>query len=303
MRGTKAAPNFGIFYNDTAGSQVAATQAATVKARLTAVGYQCQLLTAPSVTAARRLLQQYLDQLDGLVVVGGDGTLNNAMAAMLESGCFVPLGLIPSGRENLFAKRWQISKDVEKACQIIISGRIKKVSAAVINHDYVCHTTLTIGTDPTAAIYELEQETPFRGWKQFRWWLNYLKKSPKLSLNYRFGNDEGNAILTRIFKVNPYVITKGPKHRDINQSNYTVRYLNSHPLTQLWAVSRMMLTRSLVTNVCHDQAQKQLVVVSNTDSKIISVMLDGNLGPQLPLEMTIVPNMYEFFLPSGNFIS
>lgn len=302
MRGTTTAPNFGIFYNDTAGSQIAANQAATVKARLMAVGYTCQLLTADSALAARTLLAQRLERFDGLVVVGGDGTLNTAMTAMFESGCFVPLGLVPSGRENLFAKRWQIAKDVEKACQIIISGRLKRVNASVINHQYVCHTTLTIGTDPTATCHELEQEIPFRGWKQLRWWLNYLKHSPKFSLNYQFGNEASQPITTRIFKVNPYIISKGAKYHEQRESNFTVRYLNSQPLVQMWAVSRMMMTHSLANGISHAQAQTQLNVTTKSDVDMVKVMLDGNIGPQLPLQMNIVRDMYEVFLPSGNFI-
>lgn len=302
MRGKTTAPNFGIFYNDTAGSQIAANQAATVKARLMAVGYTCQVLTADSALAARKLLAQRLDQFDGLVVVGGDGTLNTAMAAMFESGCFVPLGLIPSGRENLFAKRWQIAKDVEKACQIIISGRLRKVSASVINQQYICHTTLTIGTDPSATYHELEDETPFRGWKHLWWWLNYLKHSPKFNLNYRFGNEDGQGITTRIFKVNPYIISKGTKYHNKQQSNFTVRYLNSQPIIQMLAVSRMMMTHSLANGISHEHAQTQLNITTKSDVNIVKVMLDGNIGPQLPLEMNIVRDMYEVFLPSGNFI-
>ncbi|MCM0599020.1 diacylglycerol/lipid kinase family protein [Periweissella fabalis] len=302
MKETTTAPNFGIFYNDTAGSQIAANQAQTVKSRLMAVGYTCQLLSATSAKSARTLLKQHLEGFDGLVVVGGDGTLNTAMTAMFESGCFVPVGLIPSGRENLFAKRWQISKDVEKACQIIISGRLKKINVSVVNHQYVCHTTLTIGTDPSATYHELEQETPFRGWKQLLWWLKYLKKSPKLNLNYQFGSEDGQAIVTRIFKVNPYVITKGQKYRHSWQRNFTIRYLNSQPLMQMWAVSRMMLTHSLSNGISHKQAQTTLSISTQSDPEIVRVMLDGNLGPQLPLKMEIIRDMYEVFLPSGNFI-
>lgn len=66
--------------------------------------------------AARR------DQYEKVVCVGGDGTLNEVITGLVESGEGVPLGYIPLGSTNDFANSLKLSRDVTQAARAVLEG-------------------------------------------------------------------------------------------------------------------------------------------------------------------------------------
>lgn len=56
-----------------------------------------------------------------ILVIGGDGTMNEVLNGICYPDC-VTIGLIPSGSGNDFAKAAGISKDPQKALELILSG-------------------------------------------------------------------------------------------------------------------------------------------------------------------------------------
>ena len=61
-------------------------------------------------------------EYDVIVCSGGDGTLNEAVAGMIDSGCDRTMGYIPSGSTNDFASSLLIPKTVSHAVKNIIEG-------------------------------------------------------------------------------------------------------------------------------------------------------------------------------------
>lgn len=62
------------------------------------------------------------NKYDVIVCGGGDGTLNETTGAVLKLGRKVPIGYIPSGTTNDFAKSLGISSDMIKAAEAIVNG-------------------------------------------------------------------------------------------------------------------------------------------------------------------------------------
>lgn len=69
-----------------------------------------------------------------IVVSGGDGTVNNIVNLMLKNNIKLPIGLIPSGTCNDFARSLNISTDVKKCIDIILGGLTAKVDVGLINN-------------------------------------------------------------------------------------------------------------------------------------------------------------------------
>ena len=59
---------------------------------------------------------------DRIVCCGGDGTFNETLAGILESGLNTPIGYIPAGSTNDFASSLKLSSDILEATQDIILG-------------------------------------------------------------------------------------------------------------------------------------------------------------------------------------
>jgi diacylglycerol kinase family enzyme len=69
--------------------------------------------------------------VDALVAAGGDGTISTAAAA--DAGTDNPLGVLPLGTLNHFAKDAGIPLDLEAAVKVIAGGRTRQVDVAEVN--------------------------------------------------------------------------------------------------------------------------------------------------------------------------
>jgi len=77
------------------------------------------------------IIRRNVEDLDFVAVGGGDGTLNTAAAALVETG--LPLGVIPLGTANDFARTIGIPTDPEKAAALIAAGKLKRVDLGEVN--------------------------------------------------------------------------------------------------------------------------------------------------------------------------
>lgn len=69
------------------------------------------------------------------VVSGGDGTVNYVVNIMLKNDINLPLGIIPLGTSNDFARCLNIPNNINDYLDIILGGRIIEVDAGLINEE------------------------------------------------------------------------------------------------------------------------------------------------------------------------
>ncbi|MDE2722886.1 MAG: acylglycerol kinase family protein, partial [Gemmatimonadota bacterium] len=62
---------------------------------------------------------------DLVVAIGGDGTINEVGSALL--GTEIPLGVVPAGSGNAFARALNLSLDPAKACRAFIQPEIRRL--------------------------------------------------------------------------------------------------------------------------------------------------------------------------------
>lgn len=72
---------------------------------------------------------------DLIVCSGGDGTLDEVVTGMLQLDKKIPIGYIPAGSTNDFARSLRISNDMEKAAQGIVDGRFYSCDVGRFNDD------------------------------------------------------------------------------------------------------------------------------------------------------------------------
>jgi YegS/Rv2252/BmrU family lipid kinase len=73
---------------------------------------------------------------DMIIVVGGDGTLNEVLNGYLACACGVPLGYIPAGSTNDFANTLKLESDPEKACDIFLRMNTRRLDVGCLNGTY-----------------------------------------------------------------------------------------------------------------------------------------------------------------------
>lgn len=69
--------------------------------------------------------------VDLVVLGGGDGTLNAAALALIETG--LPLGILPLGTANDLARTLGIPLDIGEAARVIVEGELRRIDLGEVN--------------------------------------------------------------------------------------------------------------------------------------------------------------------------
>ncbi len=75
--------------------------------------------------------QRAREQGGAVVAVGGDGTLTTGAQAAMAAGC--PLGIVPQGTFNYFAREHGFPQDLEAAARALAHSELAEVQAAEVN--------------------------------------------------------------------------------------------------------------------------------------------------------------------------
>ncbi len=112
-----------------------------VTAFLAVQGLSASVFTTQHPGHARELAATAAAQgVDTVVVIGGDGTINEVISGLLTSGrshgpC---IGIIPSGSSNDFSKSLGIPQRWQEACEVIVRGRVREVDVGQAGPHYFC---------------------------------------------------------------------------------------------------------------------------------------------------------------------
>lgn len=85
----------------------------------------------PDVTGLRAWIAAHRDDVDLVIIGGGDGTLNAAADALIETG--LPLGILPLGTANDLARTLGIPNDLEAASRVIAAGWTHRIDLGRVN--------------------------------------------------------------------------------------------------------------------------------------------------------------------------
>jgi len=98
-----------------------------------------------------------------VAVAGGDGTVESMASSLLDSG--IPMGIIPAGTYNNFARSLHLPLDPIKACEVIRNGTHRPVDVGFANGRpfFEC-----LGTGLDAALYPLGET--IKSGRRLLWW-------------------------------------------------------------------------------------------------------------------------------------
>jgi diacylglycerol kinase (ATP) len=86
-----------------------------------------------------------------IIVVGGDGTVNEVVNGILESGRRVPLGIVPAGSGNDFAyNTLRLPHNALEALERALHGNVIEVDAGMVNGQYFVNS-FSVGVDADIA--------------------------------------------------------------------------------------------------------------------------------------------------------
>ncbi len=117
-----AKPKLLLIVNPTAGTMRSKTALFTLVDTFCRGGYQVTVHTTSARGDARQTVMDLASVHDLVVCCGGDGTLNEVIDGLQESGVTVPIGYVPAGSTNDFATSMKLSLNPQKAALAIVNG-------------------------------------------------------------------------------------------------------------------------------------------------------------------------------------
>lgn len=118
-------------------------------------GYEAVVATTEKRGDGTEFARSRAKDFDLIVAIGGDGTFNEVIAGVIESGEGVPLGYIPAGSTNDFASSLSLSKNVVQAAHDIVTGIPRSLDIGCFNGRYFSYVA-SFGAF-TRASYEAPQ--------------------------------------------------------------------------------------------------------------------------------------------------
>ena len=118
-------------------------------------GYEVTVHPTQAYMDGFKIAKKKAGEYDLVVVSGGDGTLDEIVSGILRVGCKTPIGYIPAGSTNDFANSLEIPKNMEKAANDFIEGKLYSCDVGRFNKgNFVYIAAFGIFTDVS---YETDQ--------------------------------------------------------------------------------------------------------------------------------------------------
>jgi YegS/Rv2252/BmrU family lipid kinase len=136
-----------LIVNPVAGSNRGVIAAERAKHEFVPAGWQVtRLLTGGPRDAARLARESAELGFDLVLACGGDGTLSQVLAGLLDTG--IPAGIIPAGTGNDFARTIGLSINPTLAARQLVRGRIADIDLLQINDGLLwCVNVMGVGFD------------------------------------------------------------------------------------------------------------------------------------------------------------
>ena len=124
---------WGIIYHPRAGTRKARKRWTAIRAYIDSKQINYDYVQSLGYGSVQRLAHDYAEQgYRTIVIVGGDGALNDAINGIMTAKTSFPkdeiaIGIIPNGVVNDFSRYWGIDMDYNAAVDWIVNYRLKKI--------------------------------------------------------------------------------------------------------------------------------------------------------------------------------
>ncbi len=125
-----------VIINPKSGTLQAAKYLADICEVFCRAGFETVIATTLRSGDGTRIARERAKDADIVVAVGGDGTFNEVIAGVMESGVRRPIGYIPAGTTNDFATSLGLSSDLVQAAKDIVSGTPHSIDIGKFNGRY-----------------------------------------------------------------------------------------------------------------------------------------------------------------------
>lgn len=253
-------------------------------------------------------IEKHIESMDknlysAILVSGGDGTINLVVNAMEKNNIKVPLGIFPSGTANDFATYVGIPKNPVEAAKVIANGLKGKVDIGKVGDDYfinvVCIGLFAKISQSVAP--ELKNSIGKLAYyiKGAEVLTNAKPMSVKITTSKKTYTEEAYLILI-MNSSGAGGFNKLAPYSSLNDGKFDlVVFKSSKRLTASARPFLQSLTGAHIEdeNVIYTQDNYFKIESLEESFKNSESDIDGEKGPDLPLEIKVLEKALEIFVP------
>ncbi len=127
------AGRYSFIVNFRAGASKMRLQLARASRLLRDAGHHVDIHETTAPHHAVQLASNLPDDTTAAIAVGGDGTIREIAQGLIDRS--IPLAVLPSGTENLFAKQFGISESPQRLVDSLLAGAIRTIDVGWFNHN------------------------------------------------------------------------------------------------------------------------------------------------------------------------
>ncbi|MDR1643284.1 MAG: YegS/Rv2252/BmrU family lipid kinase [Clostridiales bacterium] len=239
--------------------------------------------------------------LDCVVCAGGDGTANMTLSAMKKKRIDCPLGIIPCGTANDFAAYLKMPQEPEEAAKAIMEGTATPADAGMANGRLFLNVC---GSGLFTNISTLVDKDAKDILGKFAYYLKGLEQLPNFSPFRVSIQTKEKTIEEDVFL---FLILNGAgaggfsnlcPHASIQDGKLDLVAVKSQPISQL-AVSFLKLLKGedYLGDPGVISLQEPWLRVRALGGQVCETDVDGEKGPDLPIEAFALPNSVSLILP------
>ena len=233
------------------------------------------------------------EKYEAVIVLGGDGTVNEVISGIAEKEYIPKLGIIPGGTGNLITKLVQIDQDIDKAIESLDFNLTNKIDIGKANDHYFGYI-FSVGSLPEAIHnVEIEDKTKFG---MFAYAINTVKSVIRdevfnIKVETENGNYEGDASQVLVLLSNYFSDKKIFDENKVGYANILI--LKDASIFSKLSLIPDLLKGDVVENDSIEYIKAKTIKISS-DIEIESD-IDGDQSDDLPVEIKVLGNHIEIY--------
>ena len=260
---------------------------------------QVVVVEGPSLEEAIRRFGD--SDVDAVIVAGGDGSVDTAAKAMAGSG--KPMGVLPMGTFNLFARDLQVPLKLEEAVPALVAGHVRQVDTAEVNGKlFLCNSVMGLMPSLVDARESIRGKSLFHRLGDMALAVGRLvRRYPRLTITVDVGGGP-KTITVRSVAVtcNPYEDKLGalPSRPRLDTGQLALYQVGHRGrLGMLWLVVSLVVGHWKQSTAISEWRATELTIAARGAS--VQVVNDGELlSLKLPLHYRIRPRELAVLMPA-----
>ena len=289
-----------LLYNSHSGKKTFASHLDAIIGRCQDAGYQ---LVPFKITREPEPIRDFLltldkESVDRILIAGGDGSVDICINAMVMADYHAPIAILPTGTANDMAHHLEIPTDLDGMMRIAMGNYTIPLDIGLINGKYF------VNEASLGSLIEVSQKTDQRVKNTLGMMGYYLQGIQMITDIKPFDVDliiDGETLNRRIymmFIMNGSVIggfkDVSPK-ASVHDGKFDVLLFKECPPLEFLNLVNLFLRRTHFKSHYVEFIKTDNIRIE-TEKKNTGVDIDGEKGPEFPLDIKLIPERFRIFV-------